>query len=62
MSLSEAAVQAALKQLVDPNTGKLLVQQPKSATLLTDPLQTPTMVLLNGKIMQASITGIARIG
>jgi hypothetical protein len=48
--------------VIDPNTGKLLHQQPKSATLLTDPIQTSSMVLMGNKIMQGSITGIGRIG
>jgi hypothetical protein len=48
--------------VVDPNTGKLLLQQPKSATTLSDPLQTPTVVLMDHKIMQGSLTGIGRIG
>ena len=48
--------------VVDPNTGKLLLQQPKSATILSDPLQTPTMVLMDHKIMQGNLTGIGRIG
>lgn len=48
--------------VVDPNTGKLLLQQPKSATILSDPLQTPTMVLMDYKIMQGNLTGIGRIG
>ncbi len=48
--------------VVDPDTGKLLLQQPKSATILSDPLETPTMVLMDKKIMQGNITGLGRIG
>jgi hypothetical protein len=48
--------------VVDPNSGELLLQQPKSATILSDPIQTPTMVLMDHKIMQGNITGIGRIG
>ncbi len=48
--------------VVDPNTGKLLLQQPKSATILSDPIETPTMVLMDKKIMQGNLTGIGRIG
>jgi hypothetical protein len=48
--------------VVDPDTGKLMLQQPKSATTLSDPIETPTMVLLDNKIMQGNVTGIGRIG
>ena len=48
--------------IVDPNTGNLAMQQPKSISILSDPLQTPTMVLRDRKIMQGNITGIGRIG
>lgn len=48
--------------VVDPNTGKVLIEQPKSATVLSDPLQTASMVLMGNKIMQGNITGIGRIG
>lgn len=48
--------------VVDPNTGKLLLQQPKSATIFSDPIETPTMVLMDNKIMQGNITGLGRIG
>ena len=48
--------------VVDAGTGKLLWQQPKSATILSDPIQTPTMVLSHHKIMQGNITGLGRIG
>jgi hypothetical protein len=48
--------------VIDPNSGKTLWEQPKSATILSDPLQTPTMVLLDHKIMQGNITGLGRIG
>lgn len=48
--------------VVDPNTGKVLIEQPKSATILSDPLQTASMVLMGNKIMQGNITGIGRIG
>ena len=48
--------------VIDPNTGKLLHQQPKSATILADPIQTACMVLMGNKIMQGNITGIGRIG
>ncbi|CAM4195349.1 hypothetical protein MB901379_04323 [Mycobacterium basiliense] len=48
--------------VVDPNNGKLLLQQPKSATILSDPIQTASMVLMGNKIMQGNITGIGRIG
>ncbi|GAB3011716.1 hypothetical protein [Mycobacterium bourgelatii] len=48
--------------VVDPNNGRLLLQQPKSLTLLSDPIQTASMVLMNNKIMQGNITGIGRIG
>ncbi|MEI7714609.1 MAG: hypothetical protein WCI78_00745 [Mycobacterium sp.] len=48
--------------VVDPSTGKLAAQQPKSVTLLSDPLQTPSMVLVNSRIMQPNTTGLSRIG
>ncbi len=48
--------------VIDPNTGKLLHQQPKSATILSDPIQTASMVLMDNKIMQGNITGLGRIG
>lgn len=48
--------------VVDPNSGGLLLRQPKSATILSDPLETPTMVLMDNKIMQGNITGLGRIG
>jgi hypothetical protein len=48
--------------VVDAGTGRLLWQQPKSATILSDPLQTPTMVLMQHKIMQGNLTGLGRIG
>ena len=48
--------------VVDPNSGGLIIQQPKSATILSDPIQTPTMVLLHHKVMQGNITGLGRIG
>ncbi len=48
--------------VVDAETGRLLYHQPKSATILTDPIQTPTMVLQHRKIMQGNITGLGRIG
>ncbi|WP_231639387.1 hypothetical protein [Mycobacterium sp. Marseille-P9652] len=48
--------------VVDAESGRLLYQQPKSATILTDPIQTPTMVLLHRRIMQGNITGLGRIG
>ena len=48
--------------VLDANTGKLLWEQPKSATILSDPLQTPTMVLMHHKIMQGNLTGLGRIG
>jgi hypothetical protein len=48
--------------VIDPDTGKLLLQQPKSATILSDPIQTATMILMDNKIMQGNITGIGRIG
>lgn len=48
--------------VVDPENGKLLLQQPKSATILSDPIQTSCMVLMDKKIMQGNITGMGRIG
>jgi len=48
--------------VVDASTGRLLWEQPKSATILSDPLQTPTMVLMQHKIMQGNLTGLGRIG
>ena len=48
--------------VVDASTGKLLWEQPKSATIRSDPLQTPTMVLLDRRIMQGNLTGLGRIG
>lgn len=48
--------------VIDPNSGQLLHQQPKSATILSDPIQTSSMVLMGSKIMQGNITGIGRIG
>ncbi|OBI85615.1 hypothetical protein A9X00_02875 [Mycobacterium sp. 1245805.9] len=48
--------------VVDAASGALLWQQPKSLTILSDPLQTPTMVLMDGKVMQGNLTGIGRIG
>ncbi|ORV38200.1 hypothetical protein [Mycobacterium conspicuum] len=48
--------------VVDPNSGGLIIQQPKSATILSDPIEIPTMVLMDNKIMQGNITGIGRIG
>jgi hypothetical protein len=48
--------------VVDSGTGKLLLQQPKSATILSDPIETPTMVLMDQRIMQGNITGLGRIG
>jgi hypothetical protein len=48
--------------IVDPNTGNLAMQQPKSISILSDPIQTPTMVLRDRKIMQGNVTGIGRIG
>jgi hypothetical protein len=48
--------------VIDPNTGRLLHQQPKSATLLSDPIQTASMVLMGNKIMQGNITGLGRFG
>jgi hypothetical protein len=38
------------------------MQQPKSISILSDPIQTPTMVLRDRKIMQGNITGIGRVG
>jgi hypothetical protein len=48
--------------VLDPNTGNILLQQPKSASILSDPIQTATMVLMDNKIMQGNITGLGRIG
>ncbi|OSC39014.1 hypothetical protein [Mycobacterium decipiens] len=48
--------------VVDPDNGQVVLQQPKSATILSDPIQTATMVLMDNKIMQGNITGIGRIG
>lgn len=48
--------------VLDPNTGKVLIEQPKSATTLSDPIQTASMVLMGNKVMQGNITGIGRIG
>jgi hypothetical protein len=48
--------------IVDAGNGNLAMQQPKSATILSDPLQTPTMVLMDKKIMQGNLTGLGRIG
>ncbi|CPR11286.1 hypothetical protein BN971_02567 [Mycobacterium bohemicum DSM 44277] len=48
--------------VVDAGSGKLLWQQPKSATILSDPIETPTMVLMHHRIMQGNITGLGRIG
>jgi hypothetical protein len=48
--------------IVDSSTGKLLLQQPKSASILSDPIETPTMVLMDQKIMQGNITGLGRVG
>jgi hypothetical protein len=48
--------------VVDPNSGGRIIQQPKSATILSDPIETPTMVLMDNKVMQGNITGIGRIG
>ncbi len=48
--------------VVDPDTGKLLVQQPKSATILSDPLQTASMVLMGNRLMQGNLTGMGRVG
>lgn len=48
--------------VVDAGTGRLLWEQPKSATILSDPIETPTMVLLHHKIMQGNLTGLGRIG
>ncbi len=48
--------------VVDASTGTLLWEQPKSATILSDPLQTPTMVLMDHKAMQGNLTGLGRIG
>ncbi|ABL03170.1 hypothetical protein OSH39_10375 [Mycobacterium ulcerans] len=48
--------------VIDPNNGRVLLQQPRSATILSDPIQTACMVLMDNKIMQGNITGIGRIG
>jgi hypothetical protein len=48
--------------VLDPNTGNVLLQQPKSASILSDPIQTSSMVLMGNKIMQGNITGLGRIG
>jgi hypothetical protein len=48
--------------VVDPNSGGLIIQQPKSATILSDPIETPTMVLRDNLVMQGNITGLGRIG
>ncbi len=48
--------------VVDPDTGKLKVQQPKSATILSDPVQTASMVLMRNRLMQGNVTGLGRIG
>lgn len=48
--------------VLDPNTGNVLLQQPKSVSILSDPIQTATMVLMDNKIMQGNITGLGRIG
>lgn len=48
--------------LVDAGTGTPLWEQPKSATILSGPIQTPTMVLMNHMAMQGKITGLGRIG
>jgi hypothetical protein len=48
--------------VVDPGTGQLLLQQLKSATILSDPIEIPTMVLRDRRIMQGNLTGIGRIG
>jgi hypothetical protein len=48
--------------VLDASTGALLWEQPKSATVLSDPIETPTMVLMGGKAMQGNITGLGRIG
>jgi hypothetical protein len=48
--------------VLDPNTGNILLQQPKSASILSDPIQTAAMVLMDNKIMQGNITGLGRIG
>lgn len=48
--------------VLDPNSGTVVLQQPKSATILSDPIQTASMVLMGNKIMQGNITGIGRIG
>ncbi|MFV0493716.1 hypothetical protein [Mycobacterium sp.] len=47
---------------IDPNSGALMNRQPESATILCDPIQTSSMILMGGKIMQGNITGITRIG
>lgn len=48
--------------VVDPNSGGLIIAQPKSATILSDPIETPTMVLMDNRVMQGNITGIGRVG
>ncbi|OBG41658.1 hypothetical protein A5672_12480 [Mycobacterium alsense] len=48
--------------VVDASTGALLWEQPKSATILSDPIETPTMVLMDRRAMQGNITGLGRIG
>ena len=48
--------------VIDPSNGKLLLQQPKSATILSDPIQTSCQVLMDKRIMQGNITGLGRIG
>ncbi|SON60597.1 hypothetical protein MSIMFI_02093 [Mycobacterium simulans] len=48
--------------VLDPTSGQVILQQPKSATILSDPIQTATMVLMDNKIMQGNITGLGRIG
>ncbi|WP_246540881.1 hypothetical protein [Mycobacterium spongiae] len=48
--------------VLDPNNGQVILQQPKSASILSDPIQTACMVLMGNRIMQGNITGIGRIG
>lgn len=48
--------------VVDGGTGRLLWEQPKSITILSDPLQTPTMVLTDHRAMQGNLTGLGLIG
>ncbi|OBF57851.1 hypothetical protein A5787_24365 [Mycobacterium sp. 852002-50816_SCH5313054-b] len=48
--------------VVDAGNGALLWQQPKSITILSDPLQTPTMVLTDRRAMQGNLTGLGLIG